>query len=183
MQEKIDGASTDRKLQEPVKWETLTDSQIMASVGRHAGGEKTSISESRPLGRQWEQVCELVRKIIGERYSAMVGQPAPVQFDVSIDDDKAKFLWDMLGEDREDLCDVRLLAGQGHSGYGLYVASADYPEEGAELLATITPPEAQSALKPLTDEQIEDLCWTEVDQRLRSFARAIEAAHGIKGRA
>jgi hypothetical protein len=39
-----------------------------------------------------------------------------------------------------------------------------------------TPPQR----KPLTDEQIEDLCWTEVDQRLRSFARAIEAAHGIK---
>ena len=28
----------------------------------------------------------------------------------------------------------------------------------------------------LTDEEIEDACWTEVDQRLRSFARAIEAA-------
>lgn len=27
----------------------------------------------------------------------------------------------------------------------------------------------------LTDEDIEDACWTEVDQRLRSFARAIEA--------
>ena len=27
----------------------------------------------------------------------------------------------------------------------------------------------------LTDEEIEDVCWTEVDQRLRSFARAIEA--------
>lgn len=27
----------------------------------------------------------------------------------------------------------------------------------------------------LTDEEIEDACWTEVDQRLRSFARAIEA--------
>ena len=28
----------------------------------------------------------------------------------------------------------------------------------------------------LTDEDIEDACWTEVDQRLCSFARAIEAA-------
>ncbi len=27
----------------------------------------------------------------------------------------------------------------------------------------------------LTDEEIEDACWTEVDQRMRSFARAIEA--------
>ena len=34
--------------------------------------------------------------------------------------------------------------------------------------------------KPLTDEEIEELCWTELDRRLLSFARAIEAAHGIK---
>lgn len=27
----------------------------------------------------------------------------------------------------------------------------------------------------LSDERIEEICWTEVDQRLRSFARAIEA--------
>ena len=33
--------------------------------------------------------------------------------------------------------------------------------------------------KPMTDEQIEEICWTEVDQRLRSFARAIEAHHVI----
>lgn len=32
---------------------------------------------------------------------------------------------------------------------------------------------------PLTDEQLEELCWTEMDQRLRSFARAIERAHRI----
>lgn len=39
---------------------------------------------------------------------------------------------------------------------------------------------SQPASKPLTDEQIEELCWTEMDRRLLSFARAIEAAHGIK---
>lgn len=38
-----------------------------------------------------------------------------------------------------------------------------------------TPP----ARKPLSEEEIEDICWTEVDQRMRSFARAIERAHGI----
>ena len=32
-----------------------------------------------------------------------------------------------------------------------------------------------STWQGLTDEEIEDACWTEVDQRLRSFARAIEA--------
>jgi hypothetical protein len=33
----------------------------------------------------------------------------------------------------------------------------------------------QREWQSLTDENIEDACWTEVDQRLRSFARAIEA--------
>jgi hypothetical protein len=33
----------------------------------------------------------------------------------------------------------------------------------------------QREWQPLTDEEIEDACWTEVDQRLRSFARVIEA--------
>jgi hypothetical protein len=37
--------------------------------------------------------------------------------------------------------------------------------------------------QPLTDEEIDELCWTEMDRRLLSFARAIEAAHGIKGEA
>jgi hypothetical protein len=36
-----------------------------------------------------------------------------------------------------------------------------------------TPP--QREWQRLTDEEIEDACWTEVDQRLRSFSRAIEA--------
>ena len=32
----------------------------------------------------------------------------------------------------------------------------------------------QREWRGLTDEEIEDACWTEVDQRLRSFASAIE---------
>lgn len=54
--------------------EPLTDSQIMASIGRNAGKPNTSISESRPLGQQWDQVCNLVRDIFRERYA-----PAPQQ--------------------------------------------------------------------------------------------------------
>ncbi len=54
----------------PVQQGPLSNNQIMAAVGRHAGGEKTAISERMPLGQQWDEVCELVRKIIAERYSA-----------------------------------------------------------------------------------------------------------------
>ena len=46
----------------------------------------------------------------------------------------------------------------------------------ARMLVYTTPPHRN----PLTDEEIEELCWTEMDRRLLSFARAIEAAHGIK---
>lgn len=60
---------------------------------------------------------------------------APAQFDVTIEDDAAKMLRDMLGDDRDDLSPVRLLVGNGHSGYGLYAAQAEYQEEGAMLLA------------------------------------------------
>lgn len=63
---------------DPLTWEPLTDSQIMASVGRHWGGEKTSISQSRPVGQQWEQICELVRCVIRERFNTPPAQQEPV---------------------------------------------------------------------------------------------------------
>jgi hypothetical protein len=47
----------------------LTESQFMASVGRHA----SSISETRPLGMQWEQIFGLFRRIAGERYWLVKG--------------------------------------------------------------------------------------------------------------
>ncbi len=51
-------------------------------------------------------------------------------------------------------------------------------EKGSALLDAndyfrTAPP--QREWQGLTDEEIEDACWTEVDQRMRSFARAIEA--------
>lgn len=61
-------------------------------------------------------------------------------FDVTIDDEPAKMLKAFLtspldGDD--DPTPIRLLLGDGHSGYGLYLAAAEYPEEGAELLCSI----------------------------------------------
>lgn len=48
-----------------------TDAQIMATVGRKGFG----FSDSRPLGQQWNQVCELIRAVVRERYT----HPAPQQ--------------------------------------------------------------------------------------------------------
>jgi hypothetical protein len=53
------------------------------------------------------------------------------------DDDQLSYLRDMIVQDDGELTPVRLLLGDGHSGLGLYVASADYPEEGAVLLAAV----------------------------------------------
>lgn len=58
---------------QPVQQEPVTDAQIMACVGRNFVGA----SESRPLGQQWEQVCNLVRHVIRERYTNRAPQPAP----------------------------------------------------------------------------------------------------------
>ena len=50
-------------------------------------------------------------------------------------------------------------------------------DDGAECGNCVTARNAtQRGWQGLTDEEIEDACWTEVDQRLRSFARAIEQA-------
>lgn len=45
---------------------------------------------------------------------------------------------------------------------------------GVRAIPLYTAP-PQREWQGLTNEEIEDACWTEVDQRLRSFARAIEA--------
>lgn len=52
----------------------LTDSQIMASIGRNS----TGMSDSSPLGQQWEGICKLVRAVIRERVAP---QPAGQQGD------------------------------------------------------------------------------------------------------
>ena len=44
-----------------------------------------------------------------------------------------------------------------------------------QKIMPLYPAPPQREWQGLTDDDIEDVCWTEVDQRLRSFARAIEA--------
>lgn len=46
-----------------------TDEQIM----RYVGGPLTSVSDNRPLGQQWDQVCHLVRIVL----AATQAQPSP----------------------------------------------------------------------------------------------------------
>lgn len=66
--------------QEPV--EELTDSQIMASVGRAT----TTLSESRPVYQQWDLICNLVREIMRERCYIYAPQPRQTLTDEEVDD-------------------------------------------------------------------------------------------------
>lgn len=57
---------------------------------------------------------------------------------------------------------------------------ADVEESGfddvcLETIKRVSDALAQREWQGLTEDDIEDVCWTEVDQRLRSFARGIEA--------
>ena len=51
----------------------------------------------------------------------------------------AAFLSDEEGTERDDEA-VLLLVGDGHSGYGLYAAHPEYPEEGAILVKNMPEP-------------------------------------------
>ena len=88
-------------------------------------------------------------------------EPQPVKqaaIDITIDDDALKFLRDMIApayDDDDELQPIRLLLGDGHSGYGLYVASADYPEEGASLLVDVPAPIAQPVKQAPDDDGID----------------------------
>lgn len=61
--------------------------------------------------------------------------------DVTLEGEAADLLRSMLGEDEgEPPTSIRLLLGEGHSGYGLYVAQAEYQDQGAFLLCNTAPP-------------------------------------------
>lgn len=63
-------------------------------------------------------------------------------FDVTLNETEAKALRDMLGDEGDDAIAVRMLVGPGHSGYGLYVAQAEYQDEGAILVHGMPAPAA-----------------------------------------
>ena len=109
-----------------------------------------------------------------------------VALDVTLDEAAVEMLnafSSPLPPSLDEYNELRLMLGEGHSGYGLYLSLADYPEEGSELLVNTHP---QPKQEPLTDEQILrllsriDECEVRLPRVFREFARAIEAAHGIK---
>lgn len=58
---------------------------------------------------------------------------SPQPFDVTLNEEESDLVRQTIGDD-EDAGPIRMLVGLGHSGYGLYLARADYQPEGAILL-------------------------------------------------
>jgi len=59
------------------------------------------------------------------------------------------------------------MLGDGHSGYGLYVASAEYPEEGTSLLVDVPSPTVQPVQSPPPDAK-------QRGKRIRDLALELE---------
>jgi hypothetical protein len=113
-------------------------------------------------------------------------------FDVTIEGDAAKLLLDMVSPvlSYDEPTSIRLVVGDGHSGYGLYAACAEYQEEGAVLLVSTTPQQRKPLTeshkrKPLTHKQRLELLIKFKKHELQWDAPSVlidmvEAAHGIK---
>jgi len=83
------------------------------------------------------------KRLLAEQPAAVAG-PA---LDVTLDEDQAGLLRDMLGDpaEYEEALTVRLIVCDGHSGHGLYVAQAEYQDEGAVLLTSLPAPAAPAS--------------------------------------
>lgn len=98
--------------------------------------------------------------------AAVTATQAPrMALDLTLTKEEAEGLASFLDCDLESDDDtVRLLIGHGHSGYGLYAAHPEYPEEGAILVTNMPAPDGGAAADPVlprraTDEEIR--AWME----------------------
>lgn len=90
----------------------------------------------------WDSLTQLERgRLLDTARTVLDAQPSAQGLDVVLDEDEADLLRQTIG-DAEEAAPVRLLVGDGHSGYGLYAAQADYQEEGAVLLHSMPSPAA-----------------------------------------
>jgi hypothetical protein len=81
-----------------------------------------------------------------------------VALDVTLDEAAVEMLnafSSPLPPSLDEYNELRLMLGEGHSGYGLYLSLADYPEEGSELLVN-THPQPKREWVGLTNEDIEE---------------------------
>ena len=159
----------------------MTLTNHIPDATKMVSGVKDSLTTQQEQG---EPVADEERKY-NIRLNSLINQikQEPAALDVVLDEAAVEMLnafSSPLPPSLDEYNELRLVLGKGHSGYGLYVSMAEYPEEGSELLVNTTPQQR----KPLTDEQILIVARDHYNPNQRaeiSFARAIEAAHGIKG--
>lgn len=77
-----------------------------------------------------------VDRVFGKK-AEKAATPLRTALDLTLTAEESAYLWDTMGEDRNDLSPIRLLVGDGPGGYGLYVASAEYQEEGVMFVCGI----------------------------------------------
>ncbi|WP_289241808.1 hypothetical protein [Delftia sp.] len=109
-----------------------------------------TVSRERVLDGRWiGQGEELNAAVVWTRAEQPAAVAGPA-LDVTLDEDQAGLLRDMLGDPAEypEAITVRLLVGDGHSGHGLYVAQAEYQDEGAVLLSSLPAPAAPALEAP-----------------------------------
>lgn len=146
-----------------------TAMEAMKSVENSASpiDESQGDSDCRIPYEQWAAfVDERAKLLFAVKHSAHDGmlttppqpkEPEPVALDVTIEGDAAKLLFDMVYPvlQDDDPTSVRLIVGNGTSGYGLYIACAEYQDEGAVLLVNTIPPQRKPWVS-LSDEQKAD---------------------------
>lgn len=110
-----------------------------------------------------------------------LSQPAAVApaLDVTLDEDQAGLLRDMLGDpaEYEEALTVRLIVCDGHSGHGLYVAQAEYQDEGAALLAPLPATAAPALEAPAAPTSAASNGWRLVPTGRATTAMVLAASH------
>ncbi|KAA9167042.1 hypothetical protein F3K36_25385 [Delftia sp. BR1] len=123
--------------------------QCLAQIEEPAQPVAEICSASHDDAQFGERAIKPLCDISGFEYGTQLyagAAPAAVApaLDVTLDEDQAGLLRDMLGDpaEYEEALTVRLIVCDGHSGHGLYVAQAEYQDEGAVLLTALEAPAA-----------------------------------------
>jgi len=99
--------------------------------------------QNRALSAEAARDVDETNKVLADNYLTLTAA-APVAgeavHDASfyLDEEMSGLLRQQIGDDGEPYA-IKLQIGNGHSGHGLYVSLADYPEEGAIQLAASDP--------------------------------------------
>ena len=145
----------------------LTRDIDVALNGIEGAAEQASLSD---VASQMEaEVSRRGRPLLAEGAAPAAAAPTlATDFDITLTEEESDSLRQTIGDD-EDAAPIRLTRGDGHSGYGLYVSHADYPEEGASLLKAIPQPAAP-------EEPTADYAAGFADGREQALAAAAHAA-------